>query len=142
MTVSLRPFDLSQDYRQVHDLWSCAGKGVRVGRSDTPEALATKLGRDPDLFLVAESGGEIVGTVIAGFDGRRGMIYHLAVRADHRRQGIAARLLQAAEKGLADRGCLKAYLLVTTDNHEAMDYYRRRGWSQMDHVVLFGKDLA
>ena len=54
-------------------------KGVHVGRSDTPAEIEKKLARDPDLFLVAECEQQIIGSVIGGYDGRRGMIYHLAV---------------------------------------------------------------
>ena len=36
------------------DLWSTAGPGIQLGRSDEPEEIRKKLARDPDLFLVAE----------------------------------------------------------------------------------------
>ena len=65
-------------------MWEGIEKGVRVGRSDTPTEIERKLTRDPDLFLVAEVDGRIIGSVIGGFDGRRGMIYHLAIAAEYR----------------------------------------------------------
>ena len=61
-----------------------------MGRSDTLAEIAKKLERDPDLFLVAESAGRIIGSVICGFDGRRGIIYHLAVASTFRGQGTAS----------------------------------------------------
>ncbi|NOH02579.1 MAG: hypothetical protein HND47_11805 [Chloroflexi bacterium] len=71
-------------------MWQGIESGMHVGRSDTPGEIQKKIQRDPDLFLVAEADGRLIGTVIGGFDGRRGMIYHLAVekkfpRAGHRR---------------------------------------------------------
>ncbi len=116
-------------------------KGVRVGRSDTLEEIEKKVGRDPDLFLVAESDNCIVGSVIGGFDGRRGLIYHLAVAASFREQGVGSRLMEEVESRLRTKGCLKCYLMVLPNNTELEDYYQRRGWKPMDYVHLFGKDL-
>ena len=117
-------------------------KGVRLGRSDTPAEIEKKVARDPDLFLVAEAEDRIVGSVIGGYDGRRGIIYHLAVSAAFRNQGIGSRLMEEVEARLRDKGCLKSYLLVTEDNQEVESYYRSRGWQPMDTVRLFGKELG
>lgn len=112
-----------------------------MGRSDTWAEIAKKLERDPDLFLVAESAGRIIGSVIGGFDGRRGIIYHLAVAPTFRGKGVGSRLMDEVESRLRIKGCLKCYLLVTVDNTEVEDYYRHRGWQQMDQVRIFGKEL-
>ena len=53
-------------------------------RSDTLDEISKKIIRDPNLFLVAEQKGVIIGAVIGGFDGRRGLVYHLAVAEKHR----------------------------------------------------------
>ena len=92
MNIRLREFTLA-DYDSVHALWQNAGPGIGIGRSDTRAEIAKKLQHDSDLFLVAENGGEIVGTVIGGYDGRRGLIYHLAVEHAHRGHGIAKLLM-------------------------------------------------
>src|SRR5919108_281365 len=93
-----------------------------------------------DLFLVAESKCVIIGAAIGGFDGRRGLIYHLAVAASFRGQGIGSELMNELESRLRAKGCLKCYLLVTVDNIEVADYYIRRGWQPMDQVQLYGKE--
>ncbi len=116
-------------------------KGVNVGRSDTRTEIEKKVARDPDLFLVAEADGCIIGSVIGGFDGRRGLIYHLAVSASFREQGVGSRLMEEVERRLRAKGCLKCYLMVLPDNPELEDYYRRRGWGRMDTIHLFGKEL-
>ena len=79
---------------------------------------------------------------IGGFDGRRGSIYHLAVAASFRGRGIGARLMGEIESRLRSKGCLRCYLMVTTDNEEAMHYYEKRGWERMDYVVSFSKNLG
>jgi len=139
--VRIREFSFPADYEKVHQLWESMEKGVRVGRSDTPAEIEKKIARDPDLFLVAEIEENIVGSVIGGFDGRRGLIYHLAVANAFREQGIGSQLLNEVETKLRAKGCLKSYLMVTPDNMGAAQYYERHGWHHMDYVVLYGKDL-
>lgn len=140
--MQIRQFRFPEDYQQVHDLWSSMEKGVHLGRSDKLAEIEKKITRDPDLFLVAETDNRIVGSVIGGYDGRRGMIYHLAVSASSRNQGIASRLMDEVESRLREKGCLKSYLLVTEDNREVESFYSHRGWQPMNTVHLFGKELS
>ena len=85
--MNIREFCFPNDYAPTLKLWENIEMGINVGRSDTPEEIQKKLKRDPDLFLVAELNEEIIGTVIGGYDGRRGMIYHLAVHQKCPRTG-------------------------------------------------------
>lgn len=139
---SIRQFQYPHDYPAVRALWESMEKGVQLGRSDTPSEIQKKLSRDPDLFLVAEADGKIVGTVIGGYDGRRGLLYHLAVHKDFRRNGLGSRLLAEVEARLRAKGCLKCYLMVTPDNPEAERFYQKHGWHFMDYVRPFGKELS
>ena len=140
-SISIREFSYPQDYEDARRLWEIAGPGVHVRSSDQPDEIQKKLQRDPDLFLVAEVDGTLAGTVIGGFDGRRGMIYHLAVNAGYRKQGIGGMLMDEVEKRLKAKGCLKSYLLVTIDNEEAMRFYEKRKWERMDTLYIYGKEL-
>jgi ribosomal protein S18 acetylase RimI-like enzyme len=138
-TVIIRPFRQPEDYAAVLELWDQSGPGVRLGKSDTFDEISKKLSRDPDLFLVAEQKGEIIGAVIGGFDGRRGLVYHLAVSEKYRGQGIGKELMSVLEDGLREKGCLRSYLLITKDN-PAIEFYRKQGWQSLDLNAL-GKDL-
>lgn len=139
--MQLHEFRYPEDFSQVMSLWESIEKGVHTGRSDTPNEIQKKLTRDPDLFLVAEEDGKIIGTVIGGYDGRRGLIYHLAVHALFRGRGIGSRLMDELESRLRAKGCIRCYLLVTTDNEEAMHYYEKRGWERMTSVIPYGKNF-
>ncbi|MDD5468215.1 MAG: GNAT family N-acetyltransferase [Anaerolineales bacterium] len=140
LPFSIRQFVFPQDYLPARRLWELSGPGVHVRRSDQPEEIAKKLKRDPELFLVAEQGGVMVGTVIGGFDGRRGLVYHLAVHPDYRQAGIGQALMLELEARWRRMGCLRAYLLVTRDNPAALDFYEKRGWERMD-LHLLAKDI-
>ncbi len=138
--VTLRDFIYPQDYPAVYHLWQTAGPGIHLRRSDEPDEIARKLTRDPDLFILAEVAGQIVGTVLGGFDGRRGMMYHLAVAESYRRQGVGAILMGELERRLRSKGCIRYYLLVTVDNTEAIQFYEQRGWERMV-LYAYGKNL-
>lgn len=140
--MQIREFRFPGDYAQVRTLWESMDKGVRLGRSDTQEEIQKKVDRDPDLFLVAEEDGTIIGTVIGGFDGRRGLLYHLAVAASFRGRGIGSRLIDEVESRLQAKGCIRCYLMVLADNTEAMRYYENHGWENMEHVLTYAKNLA
>jgi ribosomal protein S18 acetylase RimI-like enzyme len=140
-SVTIRPFQYPADYGAAIALWNSIERGVRVGPSDTPAEIEKKLLRDPDLFLVAVSDGGLVGTVIGGYDGRRGFVYHLAVAQGFRRGGVGSRLMTEVEERLRRKGCIRSYLLVSPDNNEAMRHYEKWGWRLLDDQV-YGKDLS
>ncbi len=138
---TLREFHFPDDYEAVIDLWSHAGPGIHIRRSDSAEEIQKKLQRDPDLFLVAEINGSLIGTVLGGFDGRRGMIYHLAVEQRHRRSGIGANLMEEVENRLRAKGCIRSYLLVAPGNEDVIPFYEKRGWETMP-LHIMAKDIA
>jgi ribosomal protein S18 acetylase RimI-like enzyme len=136
----IREFDFHKDYGQVANLWKTVGGGVKFSASDTEAEIQKKIQRDPDHFLVVESADQIVGTVLGGFDGRRGMVYHLAVAQSHRGLGIAHALMAEIERRITSKGALKIYLMMNKDHPELIDFYSKMGWSKMD-VFLAGKEF-
>jgi ribosomal protein S18 acetylase RimI-like enzyme len=137
----VREFRFPEDYPAARSLWENAGPGIHVRRSDEPEEIFKKLQRDPDLFLVAEIGQKMVGTVIGGFDGRRGLIYHLAVDNTFREHGIGSLLMDEVERRLKAKGCIKCYLMVAEDNKNAIQFYEARSWEPMQAILTYGKEL-
>jgi len=138
--MEIRQFIFAKDYQAVFQLWENAGPGIQVRPSDSPQEILKKLERDPDLFLVAEIDQEIVGSVLGGFDGRRGIMYHLAVKPAYRSLGIGDKLMSHLEARLREKGCIRYYLLVTVDNQTASDFDEKRGWNRMN-LYAYGKDL-
>lgn len=141
LNILIREFRFPVDYEHALQLWQNMGAGITVGRSDGIAEIEKKLQRDPDLFLIAEWNGRIIGTIIGGYDGRRGMIYHLAVQPEFRNQNVASQLLEEVEKRLQAKGCLKCYLLVFADNLDAARFYENRGWREMKEDRIYGKEL-
>lgn len=139
--ILIREFCFPDDYPVVYALWSAAGPRIHLRRSDEPDEIQKKLQRDPDLFLLAENDGQVIGAVLGGFDGRRGLVYHLAVAEKYRNQGVGTLLMEELEKRFQEKGCIRIYLLVTRENREATEFYEKRGWQKMD-LYIYGKDIA
>ena len=135
----IRPF-LARDQAAVVALWE------EVFAGDPPwnapvDMIRRKSTVQPDLFLVAHSQERVIGTVMAGFDGVRGWIHHLAVCPSLRRSGVATRLMRAAENGLVKLGCPKVNLQVRSTNAAVIAFYRAIGY-EVEERVSMGKRLT
>ena len=109
---------------------------------NAPEVMiANKLEVQPELLLVGEVAGAIVAAVMAGYDGVRGWIYHLAVAPEWRRRGFATQLVRAAESGLRQLGCPKVNIQIRATNSEVIAFYRRLGF-QLEERVSLGRRLG
>jgi GNAT superfamily N-acetyltransferase len=75
--------------------------GLGWGAGDDEESLAAFMQKNPQTCLVLKEGNSVWGTVLGGFDGRRGYIYHLVVDKDFRRQSYGKKLLQEVVGDLA-----------------------------------------
>jgi ribosomal protein S18 acetylase RimI-like enzyme len=107
------------------------------GRTDSADGLARLLARDPDALLVAEADGYLVGSVIAAFDGWRGSVYRLAVAPAQRRQGLARRLVAAAEQRLAALGAVRCQAVVVATDPQATAFWQASGWQQQAGRLRF-----
>jgi len=125
----------SGDYPEVRVLWEKAD-GVGLGESDTPEAIAIYLERNPDLSLVALRQGRLVGAVLCGHDGRRGYLHHLAVEAAARKQGIGRALVEACLANLDRCGIPKCNIFLFADNEEGRRFWNRLGWQSRPDLSM------
>ncbi|MDK1474553.1 GNAT family N-acetyltransferase [Streptomyces sp. 549] len=117
-----------EDTEPVLAFWGLAAEGVSV--SDDPAGVARLIGRDPQALLLAERGGLLLGSVIAGFDGWRCHLYRLAVHPAHRRTGVATALLAAAEKRFAELGGRRGDAMVLDRNERAHQAWVAAGYSR------------
>jgi ribosomal protein S18 acetylase RimI-like enzyme len=132
--LRIRPF-LETDEESVVSLWAEVFEGDPA-RNEPRKVIRRKLGVQREFFLVGEVQGEVVATVIAGFDGYRGWVYHLAVRSGCRRRGFGRALMQAAEASLKAAGCPKLNLQVRSSNSGVVEFYARLGYSVEDRTSL------
>ena len=128
------------DIAAVLALWTRARSPGAVTRDDD-EVVGRLLETDPGALLVAEDEGELVGTLIAAWDGWRGNMYRLAVAPDRRREGIARRLVEAGEDRLRDRGSRRVSALVWRDDEPAYGLWEATGYEDNAGVARFVRNL-
>jgi ribosomal protein S18 acetylase RimI-like enzyme len=124
-----------EDLDSVLRLWGAAGSPPSI--SDTHEGLRTLLASDSEALLLAESGGALVGSLIATWDGWRGSFYRLAVYPDWRRRGIATQLLRAGERRLRARGAVRLTAIVADSDPVARGFWEAAGYAKQDDRARF-----
>ena len=134
---TLAPFD----YDQVVALWRISD-GVEVAEGDDKESFTRYLDRNPSLSYAAICAGAIVGACICGHDGRRGLVYHLAVAPEYRGQGIAKEILKMGLAGLRKCGIARVIILVAKDNCLGQEFWISQGFEHISGALPLGMDLA
>jgi ribosomal protein S18 acetylase RimI-like enzyme len=135
--VTIRP-GRREDVGAVLELWGAARSPLAT---TTDDADAVGLVLAADALLVAERGGRIVGTLIAGWDGWRGSMARLAVAPEARRQGIARALVGAGERRLRARGARRVNALVDASDDGVREMWRKAGYADDGTAARFVRDL-
>ena len=136
MTPTIR-IGLLADVVPVLRLWTRAG--AEPTHTDDAQSLRALIDHDGSALLVAEDLGELVGSVIAGWDGWRGSVYRLAVAPGHRRRGLGGGLVAAAEAHLRSVGGVRLQAIVVETESGATGFWRAGGWEEQRHRLRFVK---
>ncbi|MFG2276223.1 GNAT family N-acetyltransferase [Streptomyces sp. WAC 01325] len=130
----------ADDLDAVLAFWKTAAEGTSI--SDDRDGVERLVARDPEALILAELDGELVGTVIAGFDGWRCHLYRLAVHPERRRRGIGAALLVAAEERFVRLGGRRGDAMVLKRNEIAHHAWRTAGYTPEEHWRRWVKPLT
>ena len=110
------------EFSAVLQLWHEA-QVTPPGVTDSIEGLTSLINAAGGILLVAAIDDLIIGSVIGGWDGWRGNIYRLAVAPEHRRAGIARRLVVEISSELFAKGATKISALVEHEHQWAIDFW-------------------
>ena len=136
--MDIRIFD-DADTPEVVQLWKVCG--LTRPWNDPHKDIARKRSASPDLFWVGtDSQGQVMATLMAGYDGHRGSMNYLAVHPAHQRQGHARQLMVHAEQALKALGCPKLNLQIRAGNEAVIAFYASLGYTE-DETVSLGKRL-
>ena len=125
------------DHPRLIALWERT-PGIQLRRDDEFEPFAAYLARNPDLSLVLEAEGALIGSLLVGHDGRRGYLQHLVVDAPYRGHGLARRMLDEALARLARLGIGKSHVFVLRDAPEALAFWEgQAGWGRRDDILVY-----
>lgn len=130
------------DYENVYALWlASAGMGLN-NLDDSKKGMEAFLKRNPETCFVAMEHSELVGVILVGSDGRRGYIYHTAVHPNHRRKGIATKLVEKAIAALEACGINKVALVVFEKNTDGNAFWEQAGFTVRNDLVYRNRTIT
>ena len=126
-----------RDYESTKELWmSIKGFAIR-SIDDSKEGVERFLKRNPTTSVVAESDGQIVGAILCGHDGRRGCLYHVCVREDHRRRGIGKAMVVHCMNALREEKISKVSLIAFSTNDIGNAFWNEIGWTKREDLNYY-----
>jgi ribosomal protein S18 acetylase RimI-like enzyme len=136
--VSIRPA-VASDAGAVLELWQLAESFPT--RTDNEESVCSLIAHDPEAVLVAEEGAELIGSLVAAFDGWRGTLFRLAVLPTRRRRGVGRALVTEGERRLRERGAARINLYAIRAETSAIDFWNAIGYEPDDRCQRFVRNL-
>jgi ribosomal protein S18 acetylase RimI-like enzyme len=137
MSIELREMTID-DYQSVYAVWE-GSEGIGLSDADSKEGIKRFLARNPGLSFIALDNDQIVGAALCGHDGRRGYIHHLAVVKSHRKLGIGRSLVSRCVFALMQIGIAKCHLFVFGENQEAINFWKKVGWTQRVELMMMSQ---
>ena len=126
-----------EDYEDVYALWmSIKGFAMR-SLDDSRDGVLRFLKRNPDTSVVAVEDGKIVGSILCGFDGRRGCLYHVCVHENYRRQGIGKAMVVYCMIALEKEAISKVSLIAFTQNDIGNAFWKEIGWTKREDLNYY-----
>lgn len=135
MTAEIKEMTIDR-YDEIYAMWQITSKRA-ISKADQREEIERYLIRNKGLSQIAEKDGKIVGTVLAGHDGRRGFIHHMAVLPEYRRHGIARDMAQRAIERLTKEGIDKTHIFTYRDNEQGQAFWRSMGFTRRDDLFVY-----
>ena len=129
---------LEQDQNEVIGLWKACG--LVFPQNNPKKDIERKLEVDPDLFLVGNHNGNIVASVMGGYEGHRGWVNYLAVDMNYRKKGFGKQIMLDLERRLIKKGCPKINIQIRGLNLQVIQFYKSIGFLD-DNVIGYGKRL-
>ena len=141
----LKPVTID-DYDDIYELWNHEKQTKRALNpiDDSREGIERYLKRNPSTCFLAWGLDEekTVGVILAGHDGRRGIIHHLCVKEEYRNTGIATKLVNRAERALKEEGISKVFCVVFKDNDPANSFWENQGYTNRTNINYRNKSLS
>lgn len=135
MSVQIKPMTINH-YDEIFAMWQITSKRA-LSKADQRDEIERYLKRNKGLSQIAVVDGKIVGTVLAGHDGRRGFIHHMAVMPQYRRKGIAKSMATTAIEKLAEEGIVKTHIFTYCDNNAGQSFWSSLGFEKREDIFVY-----
>ncbi len=123
----------TEDYGQVFQLWESVPEIRTDPINDSEAGISKYLLRNPDTSFIAKDGKRVIGAILAGHDGRKGVLHHTAVAKEYRGKGIGTALVGAVLNAYRDININKAAFTMLDGNDDGEDFWGKMGFRIGDH---------
>lgn len=137
--ITIRPM-CADDYEDARELWEKT-EGMGLRDADSRTRISDFIIKNEGLCYVCVRKGRMIGTLLCGYDGRRGYLYHLAVDTEFRRKGIAKALIEACLTALKKKGGDKCHLFVFNENEAGKMFWQKIGWQERNDISVYSKNI-
>ena len=135
MNFEITAFENYKHRDQVFSLWKEVF-GYETSHNSPDIVIDKKVEFNDGLFFVAVDNDNVIGTVMAVYDGHRGWIYSIAVSPAYRKKGLGSALLSFAEERLSKKGCMKINLQIMEGNEPVEAFYHSNGYKTEKRISM------
>jgi len=118
------------DYPKLTELWK---NNYFVSDMDNPIHFSLFLEKNPDLSVLIEENGEIIGSALGSYDGRRGYLQKVVTRKALRGKGIGKQMVDEVIKRLRKVGAIYIPISVEEKN---IAFYEKCGFIKKDSTSM------
>lgn len=127
------------DYPTLIEIWKEAG--FKIGKSEEKEEVEKFLNTNPNTSLGIYIDDTLIGCILGGYDGRRGLIHHFAVRKDQQGKGYGKALLEQLMRIFQEQGVVKVSFWVKKNNTQVIPFYQKHGFELRDDLITMSKEF-
>jgi putative acetyltransferase len=128
------------DYDEVINLWRNAGY-IHLNNADSRDNIKAYLNRNPGLSLLVRTEEKLIGAILAGEDGRRGFLHHLAIDRKYRKMGIGHNLVEKCLVALKERGIHKCHAFILRENEKGYQFWTAIGWKERGDLKMMSIEI-
>lgn len=129
------------DYNDVINLWRNAGY-IHLSNADSKNNIEAYLKRNSGLSFVVRTEEKLIGAILAGEDGRRGFLHHLAIERRYRKMGIGHALVERCLVRLKERNISKCHTFVLKENEKGNQFWTAIGWKERGDLKMMSLEIA
>ena len=134
MSYKILPYTMDH-YDEIYDLWTQT-EGIGISECDSRQGIEKLFKKNPDMSFVAIDNDKIVAGIMASHDGRRGCLYHLAVKPQYRRLGLGKELVKKSLNALKKDGIDRCYIVVFANNEQGKQFWRSIDWKIREEINM------
>jgi len=127
------------DYPNLIEIWEEAG--FQIGKSEEKQEVEKFIRTNPTTSLGIYRDQALIGCILGGYDGRRGLIHHFAIKKEHQGKGYGKALLDQLMRIFKELGVVKVSFWVKKDNTQVVSFYEKHGFHLREDLITMSREI-